>query len=134
MNGEYKEKLPFGQGDLIVTKNDFYIQFYFPGPDMRYNGTFLKIDSYKIDSYVTAYRNNWNKYIELKDMQTKLANEFSLTGELGMKISIGGWINGICIDSYHMPLDSEKKINNVIDSFSWAKQRGSEIKNFLKSL
>lgn len=133
MNGEYKEKLPFGQGDLIVTKNNFYIQFYFSGADMRYSGTFLKIDSNKIDSYIIAYKNNWNKYKELNDIKTKLGNEFFLTGELGMKISIGGWINGICIDNYHMPLDSEKKINDIIDSFSWAKEKGPEIMNFLKS-
>lgn len=134
MNGEYKEKLPFGHGDLIVTKYDFSIQFYFPGPDMRYNGTFLRIDSRKLDSYIIAYKNNWNKYNELKEIKHKLGNEFSISGELGMKISIGGWINGICIDNYHMPLDTEKKINDLIDSFIWAKEKGAEIMNFLKSM
>ncbi len=134
MDGEYKEKLPFGQGDLIVTKNNYYIQFYFPGPDLRYNGTFVKILANEMDSYINAYKNNWEKYQELKEIKSKLGNEFSVTGELGMKITIGGWIDGICINSYHLPINSERKVTNIIESFIWAKSKGPEIMNFLKSI
>ncbi len=133
MNGEYKEKLPFGQGDLIVTKNSYRIQFYFPGPDFRYNGTFFTINAKEIDSYVIAYRNNWKKYVELTEIKSKLGNEFSISGEMGMKISVGGIYDGICIYPYCMPLSSDHVIRNLLDSFEWAKSKGPEIMNFLKS-
>ena len=38
--GQYQEGLKSG-GQLIVTERDWYIEYYFPGPDLRYNGTFL---------------------------------------------------------------------------------------------
>lgn len=42
MNGKYTERLKTG-GDLIITVNDWYIQYYFSGPDLRYNGTFVQV-------------------------------------------------------------------------------------------
>jgi hypothetical protein len=134
MTGEYKEKLPFGTGDLIATKSTYYIQFYFSGPDMRYSGTLLQIHSNEINKYIKAYEQNWNKFEELKAMKNKLGNEFSVSGVLNMPISIGGWKNGICIDSYHMPLSTKKEIDKLIQSFEWAKEKGPEIMKFLKSL
>ena len=134
MNGEYKEELPFGKGQLIVTKNNYHIQFYFQGPDLRYNGTFIRINSSEIDTYIRAYQDNWEKFKEMSSMQKKLGGELNANGKLNMRINVGGWANGVCIESYHMPLSSEKQIKSIIDSFNWAKNRGPEIKRFLKSL
>lgn len=134
MNGEYKEDLPFGKGQLIVTENNYHILFYFQGPDLRYNGTWIRISSSEIDSYIGAYRENWEKFKEMSSMQKKLGGELNADGKLNMRINVGGWANGICIRSYHMPLCSEKQIKSIIDSFNWAKNRGPEIKRFLKSL
>ena len=134
MNGEYKEKLPFGTGDLIVTKKSFYIQFYFPGPDSRYNGTFVKIENNKIDDYVEAYKTNWEKYLSLKIMKEQLGNEFSTSGIMDMKINIGGPFEGVCISRYYMPIKTEIEYNNLIDSFSWAKNNGPKIMSFLSSM
>ncbi|MDG1252277.1 MAG: hypothetical protein P8N56_01215 [Schleiferiaceae bacterium] len=134
MNGEYKEGLPFGQGELIVSKNSHRIQFYFPGPDLRYNGTFLKISSSEIDSYIDAYQENWKKFEEMKVVQKQLDGELNAYGKLNMIINVGGWHSGVCIHSYHMPLKSEKEIKSIIDSLCWAQKRGPEIKSFLKSL
>lgn len=134
MNGQYKEKLPFGLGELIVTKSSYKIQFYFSGPDMRYNGTFIEIDKQKIDSYIDAYEKNWQKYLDLKKMKAQLGSEFSTIGIMGMKINIGGYYDGVCIDSYHMPIRTNTDIKNIINSFHWAKDRGPNIMTFLKSL
>lgn len=134
MNGEYKEKLPFGKGDLIVTEDDFYIQFYFSGPDLRYNGTIIRINNDEIDKYIKAYEVNWTKYEELQNFSEKIGGEFSTVGQLNMQIRIGGWSNGICIHSYHLPLKSEKEIRSLIESFNWAKKRGSEIMKLLASI
>jgi len=134
MDGEYKERLPFGMGDLIVTKSDFHIQFYFSGPDLRYNGTLIRINKSQIDIYIKAYENNWRKYEELQNLKDLLGNEFTVVGEMNMQISIGGWKNGICIDSYHLPLNTEKDIKQLIESFLWAKEKGQEVMKFLESI
>jgi hypothetical protein len=134
MNGEYKEKLPFGTGDLIVTKDTFYIEFYFSGPDLRHNGTFKRINKDEIDLYIKAYKENWKKYEELQTFKEKIGGEFTTVGQMNMQITIGGWRNGVCIDSYHLPLRSEKEISSLIDSFNWAKKRGSEIMKLLVTI
>ena len=58
MNGQYSEKMKTG-GELIVTANDWYIQYYFSGPDLRYNGTFVRLPGKEIDEYINAYRNKF---------------------------------------------------------------------------
>ena len=46
MSGSYEEKLKTG-GKLIVKNDNWYIQYYFPGPDLRYNGKFLNVKNLK---------------------------------------------------------------------------------------
>jgi hypothetical protein len=48
LDGEYSEKLRTG-GDLKVTANSWKISYYFPGPDGRYNGTFVYVNDKDID-------------------------------------------------------------------------------------
>jgi len=134
MNGTYEEKLPFSEGKLIVTKTLYKIQFYFSGPDLRYNGTWLRIWQHEIDDYVDAYQKNWKKYIDLKKMKEQLGNSFSTTGIKGMNINIGGFRDGVCIKSYHMPIRTEKELKKLIDSFHWAKDKGPKVMSFLKSV
>ena len=52
--GEYREPLLSG-GELIVTDSSWCIKYYFPGPDLRYNGTFVTIDASKVDEYIAAW-------------------------------------------------------------------------------
>ena len=53
MSGSYEEKLKTG-GKLIVKNDNWYIQYYFPGPDLRYNGKFLSLDGNCIDNYISS--------------------------------------------------------------------------------
>jgi len=135
MNGEYREELPFiSEGELIVTEITYKVQFYFSGPDMRYNGTFIEISRSNIDKYIDAYEKNWQKYLKLIKMKDELGSNFSTEGIMGMRINIGGYHEGVCIDYYHMPIKTEKELTNLIKSFHWAKERGPKIMEFLKSL
>jgi hypothetical protein len=131
MNGEYKERLPFGVGDLIVTKERYYIQFYFSGPDLRYNGTLIRIEKNEIDEYIEAFQKNWEKYLELDAMRSILGNNFSTVGLLKMDIRVGDLFNGVFIRSYHLPLRSEFDIKSIVESLCWAKSKGPEIMNRL---
>lgn len=38
--GKYVETLSSG-GELVVTESSWEISYYFPGPDLRYRGTFF---------------------------------------------------------------------------------------------
>lgn len=73
MNGEYSEKLKSG-GELKVSVNNWYIQYYFSGPDLRYNGTFVNIEGKDIDKYIGAWRTNFNKYLKLKELSLLAEN------------------------------------------------------------
>ena len=71
--GTYEEPLPCG-GKLKVTKSSWLIEYYFSGPDMRYNGDFVRVQSSQVDSYITALKDNWDKYCEMKKTSPKEAN------------------------------------------------------------
>lgn len=130
--GEYKEKLKSG-GELIVGKNDWHISYYFPGPDLRYNGTWKYISSKEIDKYIEAWKNNFSTYLKLKE-ELKLDGTFEKMGEAGMKISIGGYRDGVCIDSWHMNVRTQEKIDSIIEDYIKAKEKAIKIQEMLKQL
>ena len=65
MSGSYEEKLKTG-GKLIVKNDNWYIQYYFPGPDLRYNGKFLSLDGNCIDNYISSWKENFEKCKKLE--------------------------------------------------------------------
>ena len=130
--GQYKETLQSG-GELIVTASDWYISYYFPGPDMRYNGTWKRISSTDIDKYISAWKNNFRTYLKLKS-ELSLEGTFEKTGEAGMKISIGGYRDGVCIDGWHMNVRTQAKINDIVKDYTNAKKKAPKIQEMIKSL
>ncbi len=89
---KYTEPLASG-GELNVTEDGWYIQYYFNGPDLRYNGEFVTIQGNEVDNYIKAYKSNYEKFTELQKVIPE-GGEFTTKGECNMKISCGG--------SYHM--------------------------------
>ena len=87
LSGQYSERLKSG-GDLIVTATDWHIKYYFSGPDLRYNGTFVTVQGKEIDKYISAWKANYRKYQSLKSTIPN-NGEFSTNGEMGMSIRIG---------------------------------------------
>ena len=136
MSGEYKEKLPnFNEGNLIVRSKSWYIQFYFSGPDLRYNGTFFRIEGSQVKSYISAYKNNWGTYLKLSEVAKATKGELTKSGELNMTIRAGNqWSNGVCITSYHMPIKSRPDLDNIIKDLEWAEVRANEIMKLLQSI
>lgn len=131
MNGQYSEKLSSG-GDLVVTSKNWYIKYYFSGPDLRYNGTFVNVNGSEIDSYIRAWKNNFSKYLSLKKTIPS-GGTFNTSGEMGMSIRIG-WAEGVCLQSYHMPINSEAKLQQVIADYEYAKKRAIKLQEVLNSL
>ncbi len=130
--GAYTEKLQSG-GELIVTESNWYISYYFPGPDMRYNGTFKRISANEIDKYISAWKNNFSMYLKLKS-ELSLDGTFEKIGEAGMKISIGGYRDGVCIDGWHMNVRSQEKIDSIIRDYTTAKDKAYKRQQMIKML
>ena len=129
--GSYEEPLPCG-GKLKVTKNAWEISYYFPGPDMRYNGDFITVPGSRVEWYIQAFVENFEEYEQLKKTIPK-GGEFSKT-KYGMSIRIGGFNEGVCIASYHMPISSTKRLEQVIGGYRYASERAPQIQEFLASL
>lgn len=103
--GTYTEKLSSG-GELIIAPDSWKIRYYFPGPDMRYNGTLVEIPGSRIDEYIAAWKNNFKKYLQLKQV-FDLNGSYETTGEAGMRIGIGDWAEGVCIHKWNMPVTTQ---------------------------
>ncbi len=130
--GTYEESLPCG-GKLKVYKTSWEISYYFPGPDLRYNGTFVQVPGRRVEEYIDAFNENWLEYERLKSSVPK-GGAFSKVGKLGMTIGVGGFPQGVCISSYHMPISSVEQLERVTASYRYAEERAPKIQAFLASL
>lgn len=128
LNGEYTERLPTG-GDLKISRNKWSINYYFSGPDARYNGIFKIIDGIDINKYINAWRNNFDKYQELKRHIPSGGNS-DYPGEMGMSIRFG-FAEGVCLTSYHMPIRTQNQLQNVIKDYENAKVKVTQIQQIL---
>lgn len=118
MDGQYIEKLKTG-GEIIISNKDWFIKYYFPGKDIRLNGLFVKIPGKQIDSYISAWRNNFDKYIEMKKIMLQGEN-YQINGEMGMKIHFGA-IEGVCLRSCHLPVKTQEQLTCLLEDYENAK-------------
>ena len=132
MKGEFTHNLR-SVGKLCVTSSDWHIEYYFAGPDMRYNGTFKRIYSNEIDKYINAWKNNFERYLVLKGQIPK-GGEYTAIGEMGMSIRIGSWHEGVCITSYHMALKTIQEVERVTEDYENAKATALKLQSILKDL
>lgn len=130
--GTYQEELSCG-GTLKVHKNSWEISYYFPGVDLRHNGTFVSIPGSSINDYILAFKENWADYEKLK-LAIPSGGEFTKPGKLGMSIRIGKFQEGVCLRSYHMPISSEKQLKSIIKSYDYASERAVKIQGVLADL
>ena len=131
MNGEYNEKLKSG-GELVVSLYEWKIQYYFSGPDLRYNGTFIKIYGAEIDEYIDAWKSNFETYSSLK---RKIAHgaSFITIGKKKMPIRIGNF-SGVYLSGFCLPIKTSKELDRLIEDYKYAKQHATQIQKFLKTL
>lgn len=133
--GEYKEKLESG-GSLVVNDKDWFIEYYFPGPDLRYNGSFVRIPSKSIDKYIEAWKNNFATYVKLKELlNLDKDSKFQQSGEEGMIIRIGGIAEGVFIaNGWTMNVTKKERIDKIINDYENSKERAIEIQKMLKTI
>lgn len=130
--GEYSEQMPF-EATLKVTKRDWGIEYYFPGPDRRYNGEFKRVSGASVDSYIRAFRIAWDEYVQLK--QTLPAGgEFAKSGPNGLHIRVGGSFSGVSLHSYRSMVRSAADLEQIVASYEVAKRRAAQIQSLLFQL
>lgn len=132
IKGEYSEEFMDNYGTLRIGSTHAFIEFYFPGPDARYKGTFISINENDIDKYINAYKNNWQtaEKLQVKIFDTPDA-KFNQLGEMGMNITVSHNSITLCIDSYHLPICSRKECDDIINHLNIAKHRIKEIRQRL---
>jgi len=130
--GTYEELLPCG-GKLKVTQISWEITYYFSGPDMRYNGTFVSVPAFAVENYISAFNENFLEYEQLK-AAIPGGGDFAKPGKMGMEIRIGRLAQGVCLRSYHMPISSKQHLEKIISGYNYASLRAPQIQKFLASL
>jgi hypothetical protein len=122
----YEEKIDLSGFDVIVTLHVEYdkwkIRFSFPGPDSRYKWAYFNLNGNEMDSYRKAYKENWDEYKKLK-ANYKLSGSYSIDGKEGMSINIGGYNEGVCIDSYHLPINTQESLKSILSMFNSCKKK-----------
>lgn len=131
-NGTYQEELPCG-GALLVTQSGWQIRYYYPGPDLRYTPEFIYVPGGLIDKYIDAYKENFLKFKRMRDELPSGAEYFE-AGKRGMTIYVSLAINGVCLQSDFMPVNSEIKLKRLLDGYTYAKQRAIHLQSVLATL
>lgn len=130
INGEYTEKFMNNYGTLRIGDSHAFIEFYFPGPDARYKGTFISIQENEIDKYINAYKNNWKTAEELQKKVLGTNTEFKC-GEMDMNIIVSQNSIELCLSHYKLPIYSKEECDDIINHFNIAKYRIKEIRQKL---
>jgi len=116
---ELSETLAF-KGKLTAREAGFDLTYYFPGPDRRYNGTILKIDSSMLEQYITAWQDNWHMYHTLR--ASVQSASFSAQGTLGMTIDSRG------VQLYQLRVESDSELGIMLDTLRHAQMRGAALR------
>lgn len=131
MHGKYTLQLNSG-GELIIQNDEWYIVYYFPGPDRRYNGTVKVIISSEIDEYIDAWKNNFKKYQALKTA-LPTGGTYNEVGERGMDISVGGYVEGVGLHYSHR-VSTQEAIDEIIADYKNAKETAKKLIEAFKNL
>lgn len=129
---EYRTPLKSG-GTLIIYTNSWEIQYYFPGPDRRYKGSFITINGKYIDNYINAWENNFNKFEELKKQHKFKNGQINLDGEAGMNIVVGGILEGVYLSNYRMCIKHYAGIQQIVNDYRKAKQIAEKIQKLFNT-
>ena len=78
-----------------------------------------------------AWKNNFSKYLQLKEILPK-GGSSDYHGEMGMSIRIGGFNEGVCLQSYHLPIKTQAELSEVIDDYEGAKKKAALIQRILR--
>lgn len=53
---------------------------------------------------------------------------------MNMSIHVGGYWDGVCIRSYHMPINTLEKLERIVHDYQYALKRALQIRSMLVDL
>ena len=108
-----REELASG-GTLIISENDFRIEYFFPGPDGRYGGVRVNIPG----------RKNYERYEELQKAagESVVKRPAAMRGECGMTIRTG-FMDGVYLKGSHMRVTERVQLDMIIRDYGYALDR-----------
>ena len=124
-SGEYSEELMTG-GELVITPKGWSIRYYLLEPNQTYVDSHVIINGENVDSYIDAWKKNYSKYCDLKQTAS-FGSTYSLIGDMGMNINIGGDDDGICFYSFHRGIKTETDVDEIINDYVYAKERARQL-------
>ena len=137
---KYEEELKSG-GALVITKTFWRIEYLFKGKDRRFLCKRYFVDGTKIDEYISAWKNNFEKFRTLKRNLSNSSGEFKIKGEKNMVISVGGeypdYTEGVCLEIYYdyqQRIRNEAQLERLIEDYEMAKEKASTIQEILNQV
>ena len=108
-----REELASG-GTLIISENDFRIEYFFPGPDGRYGGVRVNIPGRKVETYMRAWQKNYERYEELQ----KAAGASVVKRPAAMS-----FMDGVYLKGSHMRVTERVQLDMIIRDYGYALDR-----------
>ena len=116
-----------------MSRDEWFIQYYFSGPDLRYNGRIVEIKSGEVPSFIDGLNANWERFEELRGKIPE-DGDFSVLGECNMMIRVGGFAEGVCIRGYNGAMASREEIEATVQTFRYAIERAAAVQQMLSEL
>jgi hypothetical protein len=131
---EFKQSLPALQANLTVRPSSWFIERYFPGPDLRYNGYFFRIGSLEVYDFAANLRKTWEKF---------QATRVRFAAESGLEVSGFGrskiylrhvFGTGITLDGHRGLISDNAKLESILNELESAPKRAKAIQVKLRGL
>ena len=118
-----REELASG-GTLIISENDFRIEYFFPGPDGRYGGVRVNIPGRKVETYMRAWQKNYERYEELQKAAgaSVVKRPAAMRGECGMTLRTG-FKDGVNQKGSNKRVTERVQLDMIIRDYGYALDR-----------
>ena len=118
-----REELASG-GTLIISENDFRIEYFFPGPDGRYGGVRVNTTGRNVETYMRDWHQNYERYEELQKAagESVVKSTDEMRGECGMTIRTG-FMDGVYLKGSHMRVTERVQLDMIIRDYGYALDR-----------
>lgn len=116
---------------LVVSPKDWWIQAYFPGPDLRYNGTSWSLAARDLRSYVKALRDAWTKLEELERVAPPGA-DLSTYAARNIKVVVKGYPGrGVTLHHHHGLIPTAERLDGVLQELEGLPEEAADVQRRL---
>lgn len=130
-SGTYKESLPCRYGELSISKHGVQLDFYIPGPDLRYNGSFYHLRCpEEVDEMIKCLLQGWNRWETIASLNLSGSIEEQINNNITVRCG-SDFFNGVCVFGYAFVLNSKSDVDHFVSILEQAKIKGELIRKSL---